>query len=291
MVVKKVKKKSKLKTRAKTRLAKKATNISKPVKRKSNKNKDSGYLEGKPYFELSEEPKEEYTFIRKPVNVKKIEKHLQKAHIRLAKKNRLLMELNKIKRTREAELEHLRIKQKDLEFLLAARDQELSDKKSGPVIVSDSEVKKLEDSKAELVTKVDDLRQEINKKDAIIELLQKPEYEYKGILTLNIERVKANWIGWSEGANLEEIDFSVVNNGTDSMQDVFVDIHLEDSRGNSYTYKGYKIRAHLAPKERVSKKVHLFKQLKRKGNYKLELKVYKGGHDKEIAQQTKVLVV
>jgi len=230
----------------------------------------------------------------KKYNFRKIHRQLQKTEMRLAKKNKLLMDLHKSKRSREAELEGLGIKVKDLEYLLAQKEKPKADAPIAPittVLIKDHDAKRLQEDTEALASKVEQLKEEINKKDAIIELLQKPEYEYKGLVTLDIERVKAKWIGWSEGANLEEIDFNVINNSTDSIKNVHMDIYIEDAAGNNYTYKGYKIKSHMEPKERLSRKLHLFKQLKRKGNYKIEVRVFMHGHDKEIAEQTKILQI
>ncbi len=223
--------------------------------------------------------------------LRKVHKKLQKTSIRLAKKNRKMMDLNQIKRSREAESEELRIKVKDLEYLLNQKEHDLKHLTSNTTEEKEMKIKSLLEENKELKSKLDSIKEDVQKKDAVIDLLQKPEYDYKGLVSFDVDRVKAKWIGWSEGANLEEIDFTLINNGGESLSDITLDIHVQDERGNSFLYNGYKVKKELIPRERVSRKVHLFKQLKKKGNYKVEVRVYMQGHDKEIAEQTKILQI
>jgi len=91
-------------------------------------------------------------------------------------------------------------------------------------------INELTTERKELLTKIDDLHKEIAQKEATIALLQKSEYEYFGLLSLDIERVKTNWIGWPEGATLEEIDLILTNNSSDKLTDVVLDLYLEDEK-------------------------------------------------------------
>jgi hypothetical protein len=99
-------------------------------------------------------------------------------------------------------------------------------------------IKSLLEENKELKSKLDSIKEDVQKKDAVIDLLQKPEYDYKGLVSFDVDRVKAKWIGWSEGANLEEIDFTLINNGGESLSDITLDIHVQDERGNSFLYNG-----------------------------------------------------
>lgn|GEM_PF-5745149 len=219
-----------------------------------------------------------------------IKKQLQKAEIRLAKKNQMLMDINKAKKNQDLELEDLKTKYKDASFLLDNKKSGLSE--THPSINQlETELEKVKEDKANVEKEYLKARNTIVQKDAIIELLQKPEYEYKGIVSLDLERIKSKWVGWPEGSNLEEIDFVLVNNSNEEIKHVFADIYISDEYNNHYKCEGIKVSSLLEPKGRISKKIHLFKQLKNRGKYKVELRIFMKGHDKEIAEQTKILII
>lgn len=232
-----------------------------------------------------------------------------------------IQELSERIKLKELEAVDLNSKNKDLEFLLKERDSDvqrlneslkekdevnarllslnsqIKDKEkeifdvSSDVDAQRLELQKLQEEKAKVQKELDDMKKEVTKKDTIIDLLQKSEYDYKGMVTFNIERINAKWIGWPEGANLEEIDYVIVNNSDQILSGITMDVYIEDADNYHYKLENINIKAQLHPKERISRKFHMFKQLKKRGNYKVELKIYVDNRSKEVARDTKILVI
>jgi DNA repair exonuclease SbcCD ATPase subunit len=237
---------------------------------------------------VKKEKKEVKKTTKKEPNVKKLHKTIQKTEIRLRKKNQKMMLLNQKKKNCEQELDDLKSRCKDLEYLLNEREQMISNLNTDLEDKYLTKINELTAERKDLLTKIDDLHKEIAQKEATIALLQKSEYEYQGLLSLDIERVKTNWVGWPEGATLEEIDLILANNSSDRLTDVVLDIYLEDEKGQSYKYDNYPVKAELLPKEHISRKIHLFKHLRKRGYYKLTIKVYANQSKNALAEQTKV---
>ena len=224
-------------------------------------------------------------------NIKKLNKTVQKHIIRLAKKNKKMIELNKIKNIKISEIDSLRSKCKDYEYLLQEKEKELIKLTNMFEEKYSSKIKNLETERNLFKEKYDELKEDIAKKETTIELLQTADYDYQDIVFLDIEKIKTNWLGWPEGANLEELDLIIKNNSPEMLKNVVVDIYLENAKGLLFKYENYPIIFNFKSKAKISRKIVLFKQIKKRGIYKVIVKLYIENHSKELVTKTQVFEI
>ncbi len=216
---------------------------------------------------------------------KRLEKVLQKTERRLKKKNQFLMDAVK----RKKELQKTR-PDKDLKFMADSLQNENTSLKKHVEHLK-LKVKSLEIENETHKQKKHELEQDVNQKATIIELLEKGEVEISGICHAVIENVKTKWLGWPDGAIIEEVDVTVLNNSLDELKGVHLDLYVAKDNKIIHKMEGIKTKKDIKPKGKISCKIHLFKSLKKKGVYVLTLKTYSESLGKELNCLEKTIVI
>jgi hypothetical protein len=222
---------------------------------------------------------------------KRYHKMTQKLEDRLTKKNTQMMNYIKEKSLLKQELHEFKTRNKDVEFLLDQKEKELSQLYINQKQTCDVEMKRMSAENKDFAELVKTLEREISKKNVVIQLLQKTEYDYNSILGLEVENVRVKWVGWPEGGVFEEVNCSLINHGSESLKDLTLEMTVEDIDGNSFKVDKIPVNYNLKPKQKFNKKISLFKHLKKKGNYKLTLRAFKENYPKEVAEQSIVFTV
>lgn len=223
--------------------------------------------------------------IKKTNLTKKLEKVLQKTEKRLKKKNQWLMDaVKKKKELQKAQPD------KDLKFMSESIQNENTSLKKHLEHLK-LKVKSLEIENETHKQKKRELEQDVNQKATIIELLEKGEIEISGICHAIIENVKTKWLGWPDGAIIEEIDISIVNNCLDELKGIHLDLYISKDAKVIHKMEGIKTKKDIKPKGKISCKIHLFKSLKKKGPYVLTLKTYSEDLGKELNVLEKTIVI
>lgn len=216
---------------------------------------------------------------------KKLEKVLQKTERRLKKKNQFLMDAVKTKKELQ-KTGH----DKDLKFMAdSLQNENVSLKKH--VEHLKLKVKSLEIENETHKQKKHELEQDLNQKATIIELLEKGEIEISGICHTIVDNIRTKWIGWPDGAIIEEVDVTIVNNSLDELKGIHLDLYLTKDNKILHKVEGIKTKKDIKPKGKTSCKIHLFKSLKKKGAYVLTLKTYSESLGKELNCLEKTIVI
>ncbi len=223
--------------------------------------------------------------IKKVDLAKRLEKVLRKTERRLKKKNQFLMDAVKKKR----ELQKVG-PNKDLKFMTESLQNENTSLKKHVEHLK-LKVKSLEIENETHKQKKHDLEQDVNQKATIIELLEKGEVEISGICHAVIENVKTKWLGWPDGAIIEEVDVTVLNNSLDELKGMHLDLYISKDNKIIHKLEGIKTKKNIKPKGKISCKIHLFKSLKKKGAYILTLKTYSEDLGKELNCLEKTIVI
>lgn len=216
---------------------------------------------------------------------KKLEKELMKTKSRLKKKNRWLMDAVK----KRKELEKIG-PNKDLKFMAESLQNENASLKKHLEHLK-LKVKSLEVENETHKQKKRDLEQDLNQKETIIELLEKGEVEISGIAHTIIDNVKTKWLGWPDGAIVEEVDVKIINNSLDELKGIHLDLYISKNGLIVHKIEGVKTKKDIRPKGETSCKIHLFKTLKKKGAYLLTLKTYSESLGKELNCVEKTIVL
>ncbi len=199
------------------------------------------------------------------IKIKKLEKENDELNERLKRKNQKFME--SIKETAAP------LQEQDLQFILSTAQKENEDvmKEIDKLRLTS---KSLEVELERALEKVTTLEKEVNKKTAIIDIMEKGDAEIKGLIQGEIEKTKVRWLGWPEGGIIEEIDLSLTNHSLETLNDIHVEVSIRKNFDLVARAKQLPVKKELKPKEIVKYKVNLFKYLKQKGEYQIELRIF-----------------
>jgi hypothetical protein len=134
--------------------------------------------------------------------------------------------------------------------------------------------KSLEIELERALEKVNNLEKEVNKKSTIIDILEKGDVDVKGLVQAEIEKTKVRWLGWPEGGIIEEIDLVLSNHSNETLHDIHVEVDIRKGYELVVKAKQLPVKKELKPKEITKYKVNLFKYLRHKGEYQIEVRVF-----------------
>ena len=149
--------------------------------------------------------------------------------------------------------------------------------------------KSLEIELERALEKVNSLEKEVNKKEAIIDIMEKGDADIKGLIQGKIENAKLRWLGWPEGGIIEEIDLSLINNSSETVYDVCAEMSIRKRFDLIARIKELPVKKELKPKEIVRYKVNLFKYLRQRGEYLIEIRIYSNNPVREFATIEKTI--
>lgn len=121
-------------------------------------------------------------------------------------------------------------------------------------------------------------------------MLGKEEVDIKGLVQTELNNAKVKWMGWPEGAILEELDLNLVNNTTDTLKDIHIDVSIKGPNHFSRLDK-LPAKKELKGKENTHFKVHLFKYLKTRGKYYITIRTYSTDPVREYDLKEKTITI
>jgi len=139
--------------------------------------------------------------------------------------------------------------------------------------------------------KLNEIKKELCQKDTVIQILEKGEVEIKGIVQTEIDSAKVRWLGWPEGGVIEEIDLSLVNNCLDTIKDIHVDVIVSNKDGPVLKLDKMPTKKQLLPKEKAHYKIHLFKYVKKRGKYYINVRTYSNNPVREFDIKEKTITI
>jgi len=218
----------------------------------------------------------------------KHKKSVQKLEKRLKEKNKKMMDLSVHKKKVEHELHDTNLAIKDLENLLKQKDETIRGLKHKLDYDSNLELAHLKEKMQALEKKLKEQNLELVKKDTVIELLEKPEFDYSQLVDFDIKHIKTRHVGYPEVAQVEEISFDLRNTLSEPIKNLVCDVVVENEN-RRIELNNLQIKPILKPKEKIAKTLHIYKHLRSKGAFKVTVWVRQKGQKVALVEQSKTI--
>ncbi len=222
---------------------------------------------------------------------KEISKHkklIHKTERRLSDKNKKMMHMGAKKKQIEIELAEKQLAVKDLEHLLLQKDDTLRELRHQLGYGLNTETAHLNDKLIVLEQKLKEARLDLAKKDAVIELLQKPEFDYSQLVDFDIKNIKTRHVGYPEVAQIEELTFNVQNIIAEPLHNVVCDIVIENNN-RRIELDNLPVKTILNSKEKIVKTISLYKHLRSKGVFRVTVWLRQKGQKVALVEQSKTI--
>ncbi|MDD4983324.1 MAG: hypothetical protein PHH82_00595 [Candidatus ainarchaeum sp.] len=220
--------------------------------------------------------------------VSKTKKLLTKNEKRLKAKNKKMYIVAAKKKEAEKTLHETKLTIKDLEQLLKQKDDTIHHLKHKLEYDSHIETTHLKERVTNLEQKLKEHQLELVKKDTVIELLEKPEFDYSQLVNFDIRNIKTRHVGYPEVAQLEEITFSLQNIMAEPIKDLVCDVVVENPN-RRFEMDNLQVKNKLNAKEKIIKTIHLYKHLKTRGLFKVTVWIKQKGQKVALVEQSKTI--
>jgi len=220
--------------------------------------------------------------------VNKTKKLLTKNEKRLKAKNKKMYIIAAKKKEAENILQETKLAIKDLEQLLKQKDETIHHLRHKLEYDAHIETTHLKEKLIKAEQKLKENQLELVKKDIVIELLEKPEFDYSQLVNFDIRNIKTRHVGYPEVAQLEEITFSLQNIISEPIKDIVCDIVVENPN-RKFEIDNLQVKNNLNPKEKMVKTIHLYKHLKTRGLFKVTVWIKQKGQKVALVEQSKTI--
>jgi chromosome segregation ATPase len=218
----------------------------------------------------------------------KHKKSVQKLERRLKDKNRKMMEVSVTRKKTENELHDTSLALKDMERLLKHKDDSIAELKHKLEYEYNLELAQLKEKLYGAEKKLKGLNIERAKKDTVIELLEKPEFDYSQLIDFDIKHIKTRHTGYPEVAQIEEISFDLRNIMSEPINNLVCDVVIENEN-RRIELNDLQVKPVLNPKEKLVKTLHIYKHLRSRGIFKVTVWVRQRGQKVALVEQSKTI--